>query len=104
MLTKLLMMTTSSHDGEALVAIRKANEMLARDRLNWQGVMKRLQSAKPYEAPKAKPREEPKPKRKRARDQDEPEQRPDESDREYTLRMFRRLHATAPEDDPSRIS
>jgi len=56
MLTKLLMMTTSSHDGEALVAIRKANEMLARDRLNWQGVMKRLQSAKPYEAPKAKPR------------------------------------------------
>ena len=51
MLTKLLMMTTSSHDGEALVAIRKANEMLARDRLNWQDVMKRLQSAKPYEAP-----------------------------------------------------
>lgn len=43
MLTKLLMMTTSSHDGEALVAIRKANEMLARDRLNWQDVMKRLQ-------------------------------------------------------------
>ena len=51
MLTKLLMMTTSSHDGEALVAIRKANEMLARDCLNWQDVMKRLQSAKPYEAP-----------------------------------------------------
>lgn len=34
-LTKLLMMTTSSHDMEALVAVRKANALLAENNLNW---------------------------------------------------------------------
>ncbi len=35
-LTKLLMMTTSSHDGEALAAIRKANAILKEAGVNWQ--------------------------------------------------------------------
>lgn len=33
---KLMMLTTSDKDGEALVAMRKANAMLARDNLNWE--------------------------------------------------------------------
>lgn len=36
MLVKLLMMTTSSSDGEALTAIRKANAMLASANVNWE--------------------------------------------------------------------
>lgn len=32
---KLMLMTTSSHDGECLNAIRMANSMLAKDNLNW---------------------------------------------------------------------
>lgn len=35
MLIKLMMMTTSPHDGEALTAIRKANAMLAEANVNW---------------------------------------------------------------------
>jgi hypothetical protein len=38
---KLMAMTTSSYDHEALTALRKANAMLARDNLNWQGVVDR---------------------------------------------------------------
>ena len=34
-LIKMLGMTTSSHDGEALVAIRKANALLVENNLNW---------------------------------------------------------------------
>jgi len=33
---KLMSMTTSSHDGEALVAIRKANAILAEANVNWE--------------------------------------------------------------------
>jgi hypothetical protein len=33
---KLMMMTTSSHDNEALTALRKANAMLASANLNWE--------------------------------------------------------------------
>lgn len=32
---KLMLMTTSSHDGECLNAIRMANAMLAHDNINW---------------------------------------------------------------------
>lgn len=35
MLTKLLKMTTSSNDGEALVAIRKANAYIKQHKLTW---------------------------------------------------------------------
>src|ERR1700755_3091074 len=35
LLVKLLMMTTSTHDAEALVAIRKANAILGEMNLNW---------------------------------------------------------------------
>lgn len=34
--TKLMMLTTSPHDGEALVALRKANAMLAAMNNNWE--------------------------------------------------------------------
>jgi hypothetical protein len=33
---KLMMLSTSDQDGEALVAIRKANAILAEDNLNWE--------------------------------------------------------------------
>jgi hypothetical protein len=33
---KLMMLTQSDHDGEALVALRKANGLLVRDNQNWQ--------------------------------------------------------------------
>lgn len=39
MLIKLLRMTESSHDGEALTAIRMANSMLNRHNANWDDVM-----------------------------------------------------------------
>lgn len=39
---KLMGMTTSSHDGEALVAIRKANAMLVNDNLNWEEFFTKL--------------------------------------------------------------
>jgi len=34
-LAKVLAMTTSNHDGEALSAIRRANEILAGENLTW---------------------------------------------------------------------
>lgn len=37
-LTKLLMMTTSDNDGEALVALRKANEMMRAKKISWMDV------------------------------------------------------------------
>jgi len=38
-LIKMLGMTGSKHDGEALVAIRKANALLAENNLNWEQVL-----------------------------------------------------------------
>lgn len=37
---KLMMMTTSDVDGEALVALRKANAMLAEQNMNWEELLK----------------------------------------------------------------
>lgn len=45
MLVKLMMMTTSPHDGEALVAIRKANAILASQNLNWEEFLRGAQPA-----------------------------------------------------------
>ena len=39
---KLMMMTTSPHDGEALTAIRKANAILASANVNWEEFLKAL--------------------------------------------------------------
>lgn len=39
LLTKLMMLTTSDADGEALSAIRKANQILKKEKLNWQEVL-----------------------------------------------------------------
>jgi len=39
MLGKLMMMTTSTHDGEALNALRAANRILARHKLSWREVL-----------------------------------------------------------------
>lgn len=38
-LAKILAMTTSTHDGEALNAIRKANEMIKGEKLTWDEVL-----------------------------------------------------------------
>ena len=38
-LAKLMMMTTSNFDGEALVAMRKANSMLTASKRNWQDIL-----------------------------------------------------------------
>jgi hypothetical protein len=46
LLIKLLKMTTSSHDAEALLAIRKANEQLAKFGGDWE----RLLNANPKSA------------------------------------------------------
>lgn len=39
-LIKLMMMTTSSHDGECLNAIRMANARLAEENMNWEDILK----------------------------------------------------------------
>lgn len=38
-LTKLMMMTTSASDGEAVIALRKANAMLKESGINWQEIL-----------------------------------------------------------------
>jgi hypothetical protein len=63
--TKLLMMTTSTHDNEALIAIRKANAMLASNNQNWAEFLAAGQTAK------AAP--QPPPKQKKANQHREPE-------------------------------
>lgn len=45
--TKLMMMTTSPHDGEALNAIRMANAMLNKHKLNWQDVTRTVRIGSP---------------------------------------------------------
>lgn len=40
--TKLMKMTTSSHDGEALNALRMANAMLSRHKLDWSDITKAI--------------------------------------------------------------
>ncbi len=42
---KLMMMTGSSHDGECLVAIRKANAILAEANVNWEEFLAALDQA-----------------------------------------------------------
>ena len=44
-LIKMLGMTTSKHDGEALVAIRKANSILAENNLSWEQLLSLEQPA-----------------------------------------------------------
>lgn len=44
LLVKIMMMTTSDNDMEALVAIRKANDFLKLSGVNWQDVFKGLPS------------------------------------------------------------
>jgi hypothetical protein len=65
MFIKLMQMTTSSHDAEALVAIRKANALLAAANVNWEEFLAALdqQSRSSYMTPPSK----------RKRDHDMPE-------------------------------
>ncbi len=42
-LKKLMQMTQSGNDNEALVALRKANSILSRHKLNWEQFIERLQ-------------------------------------------------------------
>ncbi len=54
--TKLMMMTSSANDGEALVAIRKANAILAEANVNWEQFLAALdqQSRASYMTPPSK--------------------------------------------------
>lgn len=53
---KLMQMTTSSHDAECLVAIRKANALLAEANVNWEEFLAALdaQSRSSYMTPPSK--------------------------------------------------
>jgi hypothetical protein len=53
---KLMAMTTSSFDHEALTALRKANAMLVRDNLNWQEAIERKVVDLKSKAKPAKPK------------------------------------------------
>lgn len=46
LLIKLMLMTTSPHDGEALVAIRKANAILAEANVNWAEFLAAVETTK----------------------------------------------------------
>lgn len=46
MLVKLMMLTTSPHDGEALTAIRKANALLAAADVNWAEFLTAVETTK----------------------------------------------------------
>ncbi len=48
---KIMMLTTSPADGEALVAIRKANAMLAAIKKNWEEILKSKGFDRPTEPP-----------------------------------------------------
>jgi hypothetical protein len=47
-LTKLMMMTTSSHEGEALNALRMANKILLKEKKNWADILQKTSPAKRY--------------------------------------------------------
>lgn len=49
MLVKLMMMTTSPNDGEALTAIRKANALLAAANVNWAEFLSAVETTKKQE-------------------------------------------------------
>jgi hypothetical protein len=66
-LIKLMMMTTSSHDGECLTAIRMANAKLAEENMNWEEVLNGSST-----------RPEPEPQRQRSRQQETPPWEEDE--------------------------
>lgn len=61
LLKKVLAMTTSENDGEALTAIRKANAILKKGNLSWADVLERTVSAGPSVVVNAGPIGEPKP-------------------------------------------
>lgn len=67
-LVKLLNLTASSHDGEALAAIRKSNELLQQHKSSWSAVMGldppvvEVQVERPRPAPAPAPPPTPKPK------------------------------------------
>jgi len=51
---KLMMMTTSNSDGEALTALRKANALLAEANVNWEEFLKLVGTSNAVTAPKSK--------------------------------------------------
>lgn len=59
MLVKLMMMTTSSNDSEALIALRKANKLLKEAGVTWQDLLSALSTPRPSAVPRPRPRPEP---------------------------------------------
>jgi hypothetical protein len=56
-LVKFMNMTESQHDAEALLAIRKANELLRLNDLDWTDLVDRRPSARPSSQPASEPRD-----------------------------------------------
>jgi hypothetical protein len=54
-LVKLMMMTTSSNDNEALVAMRKANAVLGASQKNWQDILLTPFARRPEPPPRPEP-------------------------------------------------
>lgn len=58
---KLMMLTTSNNDAEALVALRKANKILADAKTNWAELLDAVQADQSYRVPPSKRRPRPEP-------------------------------------------
>ena len=56
---KLMMMTTSKNDAEALVALRKANKILADANVNWEELLDAAKPDQSFRVPPSKRRPEP---------------------------------------------
>ena len=51
---KLMMLTTSPHDAEALVALRKANRILSEAKVNWAELLGAARQADDFRVPPSK--------------------------------------------------
>ncbi len=58
---KIMMMTTSNSDGEALTAIRRANKILADAKTSWAELLDAVQADQSYRVPPSKRRPRPEP-------------------------------------------
>ena len=57
-LVKLMMMTTSSNDNEALIAMRKANAVLGASQKNWQDILLTPFARRPEPPPQPQPQQQ----------------------------------------------
>ncbi|SRR5258708_6487427 len=58
---KLMMLTTSSNDNEALIALRKANKILFDAKVNWEELLCAIQQSNEFRVPPSKRQHRPRP-------------------------------------------